>query len=85
MSPSYFSHIVQNGLPNQALTTLCEKLKSLNTNITYNNLNDELIHFAKNWDKLKKSLAESFATSYSLELIQDEDDIDLKLILNLKM
>ncbi|CAI6362566.1 unnamed protein product [Macrosiphum euphorbiae] len=74
LSPSYFSYIIQNGLPDQALTTLCDKLKSLNSNITYNGLKDELIHFAKNWDKLKKSLAESFATSYSLELTQDEED-----------
>ncbi|XP_025207424.1 uncharacterized protein LOC112603181 [Melanaphis sacchari] len=80
LSPSYFSYIIQNGLPDQALTTLCDKLKSLNSNITYNGLKDELIHFAKNWDKLKKSLAESFATSYSLELTQDEeDDIESKI------
>lgn len=80
LSPSYFLYIIQNGLPDQALTTLCDKLKSLNSNITYNGLKDELIHFAKNWDKLKKSLAESFATTYSLELTQDEeDDIESKM------
>lgn len=28
LSPSYFSYIVKNGLPNHALTTLYEKLKS---------------------------------------------------------
>ncbi|KAL4135492.1 hypothetical protein QTP88_007098 [Uroleucon formosanum] len=80
LSPTYFPYIIQNGLPDQALTTLCEKLNNLNLNITYIGLKDELIHFAKNWDKLKKSIAESFATSYSFELIQEEEyDIESKI------
>lgn len=74
LSPSNFKEITENGLPDIALTTtLKNKLIQFSKN---QNIKNELISFAENWNKLKKSIPETFDTIYMKNEEQDEEVLD---------
>jgi len=54
LSPTNFKEITEQGLFNIALTTLSNKLQQFNKNASNENIKNELISFAENWNKLKK-------------------------------
>lgn len=64
LSPTNFKVITEQGLSNIPLTTLSNKLIQFNKNASDENIKNELISFAENWNKLKKSIPETYATIY---------------------
>lgn len=62
LSPDKFHEINDKGLPPQALSALFEKIKSFDSTMTKECLQDELLSLAKNWHGLKKSLVDDYFT-----------------------
>lgn len=50
LSPTNFKEITENGLSDVALTTLSNKLIQFNKNVSNENIKNELINFAENWN-----------------------------------
>lgn len=75
LSPTNFKEITEQGLSSIALTTLSNKLIQFNKNATNENIKNELISFAENWNKLKKSIPETYAISYMKNNIEEEEAV----------
>lgn len=74
LSPTNFKEITEQGLSNIALTTLSNKLQQFNKNASNENIKNELKSFAENWNKLKKSIPETYATIYMKNNNEEEDE-----------
>lgn len=66
-NPKYFKEI-NNGLPENCMDFLSGQLIKYNTNATSAMLKEELISLAKNCEKIKLNIEDSYKTGYNLDL-----------------
>jgi hypothetical protein len=75
LSPTNFDEI-KHGVPSNSFKTLCELLKHYYPNISKENLQEELVSFAKNWDTFKVSATSNAERNQQLIDIDETDEED---------
>jgi len=69
LNPVWFDEIAQNGVPEGALSTLCDLAKVDEGETTI-----QLVNFAKNYSKLRKNIQADFRPNQTEDEISSEKD-----------